>query len=175
MLRLSLLLLLVLSSLVPSLHSLQLAGNSLHTRSSSRHICRIGSSRNALPRPFLQNMKMDNSDTTESTTTSKAKKPWFNAKMAIASLCVFSATAFGSFGGSQGAFVANAADTVAVGKCLLTSCQKELAQCVLNPKCFANIICLNTCNDRKDEAEVCDTCIVYLLSYFDAMHSSIGM
>lgn len=98
-------------------------------------------------------MKMDNSDTTESTTTSKAKKPWFNAKMAIASLCVFSATAFGSFGGSQGAFVANAADTVAVGKCLLTSCQKELAQCVLNPKCFANIICLNTCNDRKDEAE----------------------
>eukprot|EP01038_Epipyxis_sp_PR26KG_P012965 gene12965-17385_t len=49
--------------------------------------------------------------------------------------------------------VANAADTVAVGKCLLQSCQKELAQCILNPKCFANVICLNTCNGRKDEAE----------------------
>eukprot|EP00640_Fibrocapsa_japonica_P001149 CAMPEP_0113938888 /NCGR_PEP_ID=MMETSP1339-20121228/5300_1 /TAXON_ID=94617 /ORGANISM="Fibrocapsa japonica" /LENGTH=422 /DNA_ID=CAMNT_0000942211 /DNA_START=146 /DNA_END=1414 /DNA_ORIENTATION=+ /assembly_acc=CAM_ASM_000762 len=46
-----------------------------------------------------------------------------------------------------------AADTVTVGKCLLNSCQKELAQCVLNPKCFANIICLQTCNNRPDEAE----------------------
>jgi violaxanthin de-epoxidase len=46
-----------------------------------------------------------------------------------------------------------AADTVVVGKCLLQNCQKELAKCVLNPKCFANVICLNTCNGRKDEAE----------------------
>ena len=46
-----------------------------------------------------------------------------------------------------------AADTVAIGKCLLSSCQKELAQCVLNPKCLANVVCLNTCNGRKDEAE----------------------
>ena len=45
-----------------------------------------------------------------------------------------------------------AADTVAVGKCLLQSCQKELAQCVLNPKCLANVICLNSCNGRKDES-----------------------
>ena len=35
----------------------------------------------------------------------------------------------------------------------LQSCQKELAQCILNPKCLANVICLNTCNGRKDEAE----------------------
>jgi hypothetical protein len=46
-----------------------------------------------------------------------------------------------------------AADTVKVGKCLLTSCQKELAQCILNPACLANVICLNTCNGRPDEAE----------------------
>lgn len=45
-----------------------------------------------------------------------------------------------------------AADTVAVGKCLIQNCQKELAQCILNPKCLANVICLNTCNDRPDEA-----------------------
>jgi len=25
--------------------------------------------------------------------------------------------------------------------------------CILNPKCFANVICLNTCNDRADEAD----------------------
>jgi len=54
---------------------------------------------------------------------------------------------------SASPLVANAADTVAVGKCLIKSCQKELAQCILNPKCLANVICLNTCNGRKDEAE----------------------
>lgn len=43
--------------------------------------------------------------------------------------------------------------SVFIGKCLLKSCQKELAQCVLNPKCLANIVCLNTCNGRADEAE----------------------
>lgn len=48
---------------------------------------------------------------------------------------------------------AYAADTVAVGKCLIKSCKKELAQCILNPKCLANIICLNLCNGRKDEPE----------------------
>ncbi len=35
----------------------------------------------------------------------------------------------------------------------MTSCQKELAECVTNPSCLANVICLNTCNGRKDEAE----------------------
>jgi len=54
---------------------------------------------------------------------------------------------------SQSYSVAQAADTVAVGKCLLQSCQKELAKCVLNPKCLGNVICLNTCNGRPDEAE----------------------
>jgi violaxanthin de-epoxidase len=48
---------------------------------------------------------------------------------------------------------AEAADTAKVGLCLLKECQKELAACVLNPKCLANVICLNTCNDRPDEAE----------------------
>lgn len=46
-----------------------------------------------------------------------------------------------------------AADTIAIGKCLLTSCQKELAECILNPKCLANVICLNTCNNAKDEVK----------------------
>lgn len=48
---------------------------------------------------------------------------------------------------------AHAADTAKVGTCLLKECQSELAACVLNPKCLANVICLNTCNDRPDEAE----------------------
>jgi violaxanthin de-epoxidase len=84
-----------------------------------------------------------------------ASAPFFkDAKIAMASMFIFSATAltpvFGNVGGN---FVASAADTVAVGKCLLSNCQKELAQCVLNPKCLANVVCLNTCNGRADEAE----------------------
>ena len=46
-----------------------------------------------------------------------------------------------------------AADTAKVGACLLKSCQAELAECITNPKCLANVICLNTCNGKKDEAE----------------------
>lgn len=49
--------------------------------------------------------------------------------------------------------LAQAADTVKVGKCLLQSCQKELGECLLNPKCLANVVCLNSCNGRPDEAE----------------------
>ncbi len=32
-----------------------------------------------------------------------------------------------------------------------TNTQLELARCLLDPKCLANIICLNTCNGRADE------------------------
>lgn len=78
--------------------------------------------------------------------------PWLkDAKKKFASVVIASATVFG--GGNLQIPAALAADTVAVGKCLLTSCQKELASCVLNPKCLANVVCLNTCNGRKDEAE----------------------
>jgi hypothetical protein len=32
-----------------------------------------------------------------------------------------------------------------------TQCQPQLAKCVLSPKCFANLICINTCSNRPDE------------------------
>jgi hypothetical protein len=34
--------------------------------------------------------------------------------------------------------------------CLLQKCPKALPSCVLNPKCLANVICLNTCGDNID-------------------------
>lgn len=74
---------------------------------------------------------------------------WSRAKSAIGAFVL--SCGLVSLGTSTPSAIA--ADTVAVGKCLLQSCQKELAQCILNPKCLANVICLNTCNDRKDEAE----------------------
>ena len=45
-----------------------------------------------------------------------------------------------------------ATDTVKVGTCLLQKCQVQLAKCLGDPKCFQNIVCLNTCNDAPDEA-----------------------
>lgn len=32
--------------------------------------------------------------------------------------------------------------------CLLEKCPRPLTSCVLNPKCLANVICLNTCSDN---------------------------
>ncbi|CEM08622.1 unnamed protein product [Vitrella brassicaformis CCMP3155] len=46
-----------------------------------------------------------------------------------------------------------ATDPVKVGTCLLQKCNLQLAQCLLNPRCAADIVCLNLCNNKPDEAE----------------------
>ena len=46
---------------------------------------------------------------------------------------------------------AMAADGAAIGMCLLQKCRAPLAKCILNPKCLANVICINTCNGKEDE------------------------
>lgn len=48
---------------------------------------------------------------------------------------------------------ADAADTLKTCACLLKECRVELAKCIANPSCAANIACLQTCNDRPDETE----------------------
>lgn len=82
--------------------------------------------------------------------TSKQNSCESSPKLQFANIIISLSLLFGTFGDSNNAW---AADTVKIGKCLLTSCQKELTQCILNPKCFANVICLNTCNNRPDESE----------------------
>lgn len=47
----------------------------------------------------------------------------------------------------------DAADTLKTCACLLKECRVELAKCIANPSCAANIACLQTCNDRPDETE----------------------
>lgn len=44
-------------------------------------------------------------------------------------------------------------DVAAVGRCVLTQCSLPVASCVVNPKCLANLACIQTCNGRKDETE----------------------
>uniref|UniRef100_A0A7S1UXP5 VDE lipocalin domain-containing protein n=1 Tax=Grammatophora oceanica TaxID=210454 RepID=A0A7S1UXP5_9STRA len=46
---------------------------------------------------------------------------------------------------------AMAADGAQIATCLFKKCQLPLAKCIANPKCLANVICINTCNDKEDE------------------------
>ncbi|WOL11397.1 hypothetical protein Cni_G20159 [Canna indica] len=48
---------------------------------------------------------------------------------------------------------AEAVDALKTCSCLLKECRVELAKCIANPSCAANIACLQTCNDRPDESE----------------------
>jgi len=56
--------------------------------------------------------------------------------------------------GTQVPAVAQAAtDSTAIVSCLFQKCGVSLGKCVLNPKCLANVICINTCTGRPDEIE----------------------
>ena len=46
---------------------------------------------------------------------------------------------------------AMATDSGAIVGCLFQKCQLPLAKCIANPKCLANVVCINTCNGREDE------------------------
>lgn len=48
---------------------------------------------------------------------------------------------------------ADAVDALKTCACLLKECRIELAKCVANPSCAANVACLQTCNNRPDETE----------------------
>ncbi|KAG6389190.1 hypothetical protein SASPL_150649 [Salvia splendens] len=48
---------------------------------------------------------------------------------------------------------AEAVDALKTCTCLLKECRIELAKCIANPSCAANVACLNTCNNRPDETE----------------------
>ncbi|XP_057477083.1 violaxanthin de-epoxidase, chloroplastic isoform X1 [Actinidia eriantha] len=48
---------------------------------------------------------------------------------------------------------ADAVDALKTCACLLKECRFELAKCIANPSCAANVACLQTCNNRSDETE----------------------
>ncbi|KAM0935871.1 putative violaxanthin de-epoxidase [Dioscorea sansibarensis] len=47
----------------------------------------------------------------------------------------------------------DAVDALKTCTCLLKECRVELAKCIANPSCAANVACLQTCNNRPDETE----------------------
>mmetsp|Transcript_2508 Transcript_2508/g.3346 ORF Transcript_2508/g.3346 Transcript_2508/m.3346 type:complete len:445 (+) Transcript_2508:217-1551(+) len=46
-----------------------------------------------------------------------------------------------------------ATDSASIVTCLLQKCKVPLGKCIANPKCLANVVCINTCNNRPDEIE----------------------
>jgi hypothetical protein len=44
-----------------------------------------------------------------------------------------------------------ASDPGKIVSCLFQKCTLPLTKCILNPKCLANIACINTCNNKQDE------------------------
>jgi violaxanthin de-epoxidase len=77
-------------------------------------------------------------------------------------LCLGIATA-GSLGGGSSsttlpwqppaAWATSAEDSTRIVKCLFQKCGLQLGECILNPKCLANVVCINTCNGRDDEID----------------------
>jgi len=78
-----------------------------------------------------------------------SKNPFTEVKKAFGTAMLAVALGLGTFGTAPMPSVA--ADGAAIGFCLLNQCKLPLAKCILNPKCLANVICINTCNDAADE------------------------
>lgn len=78
-----------------------------------------------------------------------------NVQRAVQSAAVCLALAIApmaiSVGSPTAAFAADA-DT-AILSCLLQKCKLPLAKCIANPKCLANVVCINTCTGRPDEID----------------------
>jgi len=75
-----------------------------------------------------------------------------NISKGVSSALLGLALTFNTIGGPlQTVAPANAADGAKIGYCLLQKCRLPLAKCITNPKCLANVICINTCNSAADE------------------------
>ena len=46
-------------------------------------------------------------------------------------------------------------DGAAIGKCLLANCQIPLAKCITNPTCLGNLLCIQTCTNRRAPVRAC--------------------
>jgi len=86
------------------------------------------------------------------TTDDKGVNPFSNISKGLSSALLGLALTFGTIGSPlQTVAPANAADGAKIGYCLLNKCKLPLAKCITNPKCLANVICINTCNSAADE------------------------
>jgi violaxanthin de-epoxidase len=94
----------------------------------------------------------DGSDAAQHATDTRAGTLSSIASRAVAA-GLAAALAFSQPFAAVGGGAAIAADTAAVGKCLLGNCPKELAACLADPSCVQNLLCLQKCNGLDRDAE----------------------
>jgi violaxanthin de-epoxidase len=75
------------------------------------------------------------------------------AQQVLASTLVSSILALTVATAATAPFPAHAADSAKIASCLFQKCQLPLLKCIANPKCLANVACINLCNGRADETE----------------------
>jgi VDE lipocalin domain len=110
-------------------------------------------------RIYLETSVKDSAKTTPLSILWDRHPPRFGASLAtsVASvalgLSVWSGTLLGGvlpFSDGSGPPLANAASSDIVG-CLFQKCPLPLAQCIADPRCLANVVCIQTCTGRPDE------------------------
>jgi VDE lipocalin domain len=76
-------------------------------------------------------------------------------KTAVSALLGLSIVTGGIISGNvDSSMIANAAsDPTAIVGCLFQKCSVQLGKCIASPLCLANVVCINTCNNRPDEIE----------------------
>lgn len=103
---------------------------------------------------MVRRLDDDQSSTSSSSSSSwaPAKKVATNLQTTIMTAAVAVAVSLAAW--TQAPAVSQATtDPGAIVGCLLQKCPLPLAQCIANPKCLANVICINSCNGRPDEID----------------------
>ena len=109
--------------------------NHVHARTSSSQSTAI---------PLLARKSDDDEDT--------AMQPLKIAENALKSTFLAAALSVGTWTAPAVVPPAVAAtDPGAIVGCLLSKCQVQFAKCITNPGCLANVICINSCNNKEDE------------------------
>ena len=89
-----------------------------------------------------------------SSTPRFAAEPASAVRGALAALLVFGSTVSPVVNPQP----ALALDAAAVGTCVVTQCTAPLAKCITDGSCLANLVCIQTCNNRPDEGDCQITC-----------------
>lgn len=86
--------------------------------------------------------------------TDDEKQPLKTAEKAIKSAFIAAAVSIAAWTQPVAVPMAQASsDPGAIVGCLISKCQVPFAKCVTNPSCLANVICINSCNNKEDETE----------------------
>lgn len=125
---------------------LLVAGSSAFVPSQNQQIVPVGGSISSSGSATTLHASGDNNDN-----NGFGGKIFDAVKQTAAASALALGLAFATLGSSP--LPAVASDPGAIVGCLFSKCQLPLAKCIANPKCLANVVCINTCNGRDDEIE----------------------